>query len=104
MWRGMNKLQPHLDRIIIKPDVEHTSNKLVIPEAFKKMANRGEVVSVGPGRRHIDGKLYEPPFKPGDRVMFGQLNAFKFTFNEEALVMVHSEDVLAKIEGGIEGN
>lgn len=107
MSAALNKimnLQPTFGRVIIKPDAEHNTNKLIIPEAFKKMANRGEIIAVGPGRRHIDGKRYEPPFTVGQRVMFSQLRAFKFDFEGQPLVMCEDEDVMMVIGGSVQEN
>lgn len=97
-------LKPTFSRVIILPESEHASKKLIIPEAFKKHANLGEVVGVGPGRRHIDGQVYPPPFKVGDRVMFDKNTAISFEYDGQPLVMLEDSGVLAVIVGGVEGN
>jgi chaperonin GroES len=97
-------LQPTFSRIIIRPESEHAPKKLIIPEAFKKHANLGEVLAVGPGRRHIDGTVYASPIKAGDRVLFDAQRALKFEFEGEAVVILEDDAVLAVIVGGVEGN
>lgn len=101
---NQTKLQPTFSRIIIRPDTEYASKKLVIPEAFKKHANLGEVVGVGPGRRHIDGQIYPSPLKVGDRVLFDQNRALKLEFEGDSLAILEDDGVLAVIASGVEGN
>ena len=97
-------LKPSFGRVIIRPEAEHTSKRLIIPEAFKKHANLGEVLAVGPGRRHINGEVYPPPFKVGDRVMFDRARAFQFEFDGDAVVMVDDDGVLAVLPAAVDGN
>lgn len=98
----MNNLQPTFSRIIIRPEPETATKKLIIPEAFKKHANLGEVLAVGPGRRHIDGQIYAPAIKVGSRVLFDQQRALKFEFEGEAVVILEDDAVLAVIEEVVE--
>lgn len=97
-------LQPTFSRVIIRPEAEHASKKLIIPEAFKKHANLGDVVGVGPGRRHIDGIVYAPPFKVGDRVMFDKAIAIPFNYEGESLLILEDSGVIAVITPSVEGN
>lgn len=97
-------LQPTFGRVVIRPDIEHTNKKLIVPEAFKKFANIGEVLSVGAGRRHIDGKIYPSSIKVGDRVLFDTQRALKLEFEGEAVVILEDDGVLAVIASGAEGN
>lgn len=100
----MKNLQPTFGRVVIRPDIEHTNKKLIVPEQFKKFANTGEVLAVGPGRRHIDGQIYAPAIKVGSRVLFDQQRALKFEFEGEAVVILEDDAVLAVIASGVEGN
>lgn len=98
-------LQPTFGRVLIKPEAEHSSKRLIIPEAYKKVANQGEVVAVGWGRRHIDGKVYPPRLEKGQKVMFSPLRAYKFQFEGEQYVSIEDEDVICIIgEAKVEGN
>lgn len=80
--------------IILRPDAENASSQLVIPQVARKISNRGTIVSVGPGRRHIDGTIYPLAVKEGQRVMFSILRAFPFEVEGEKLMVMDAEDVL----------
>ncbi len=95
-------LQATLDRVIIRPDAENTSSVLIIPEKAKRFHDRGTVVAVGPGRRHMDGKIYEPRIKVGDRVLFSKLHVFPFDLDGEKLMVMEGEEILAVLKPEVE--
>lgn len=87
-------LQPHGSRVLIRPDTEEAKSKIVIPEAFRKAADRGTVVSVGPGRRHIDGQVYPLMAKPGDRVIFSMVQIMRLEHEGEKLAVMDEDAIL----------
>lgn len=84
-------------RVIVKADEEHGDSKLHIPEAAKKVSDRGTVVSVGAGRRHIDGKIYPPTIQVGERVLFSRMGAFPFSEGADKFFVMEEEQVLGII-------
>lgn len=88
-------IQPTLDRVLIEPDDEQKPQAgIIIPERYRKAGTKGTVVAVGPGRRHIDGKLYGSSIKVGDRVIYGKMNLFPFSDGGKDYVMVHDQDII----------
>ncbi len=68
-------LSPLGDRIVVKPSEKEGEKKLasgiIIPETVdKEKLLKGEVITVGPGRRGDDGKRIPSEVKPGDTVFF----------------------------------
>lgn len=88
-------LQPHGSRVLVRPDTEETKSIIHIPEAFKKAAERGTIVSVGNGRRHIDGKVYPLTAKPGDRVIFSLVQIMRLENEGEKLIVMDEDAILA---------
>lgn len=80
--------------VIIRPDAENASSQLVIPQIARKVSNRGTVIAVGGGRRHIDGTVYPLPVQVGQRVMFSILRAFPLDLDGERLMVMDVEDIL----------
>lgn len=82
-------------RVIIRADAENASSVIHVPDAAKKISDRGTVVSVGPGRRHIDGQIYPLTTQPGDRVIFSRVRAFPFSQDGDKLFVMDEEEILA---------
>lgn len=84
-------------RVIVKADEEYSGSKIHIPDQAKKLSDRGTVVSVGAGRRHIDGKIYPPTIQVGDRVLFSRMGAFPFNEGTDKFFVMEEEQVLGII-------
>lgn len=85
-------------RVIIEPDPEHQASQIVIPQKLQgRPSDRGTVIAVGPGRRHIDGKIYPLETKVGDRVIFSLVRSLKFEFEGRKLVLMDEDEVFAFI-------
>lgn len=99
-------LQCNAARVIIRPDPEHQTSQVIIPDKYRKASDRGTVIAVGPGRRHIDGTIYPLQTRVGDRVVFSLLRSFRFDFNGEKLYVADEEEILAYLngDGGAEKN
>jgi len=68
-------LKPLGDRVVILPSEKEGEKKLasgiIIPEAAnKEKLLKGEVITVGPGRRNDAGERVPIEVKPGDTVFF----------------------------------
>lgn len=87
-------LQPHGSRVLIRPDSEGSNSKIVIPEKFQKAADRGTVVSVGAGRRRMDGTMCPLAAKPGDRVIFSLVQIMRLEHEGEKLAVMDEDAIL----------
>lgn len=92
------KLTCPAGRVIVQPDPEHAASQLVIPAEYKKYSDRGTVIAVGGGRRHINGEIYPLEHKVGDRVVFARNGAYAIESNGVKLYSCESEAIVAKME------
>ena len=93
-------LQPLDDRIVVRPSEaeEKTASGLVIPDTAKEKPQQGEVLAVGPGRRADNtGELIPLDIVVGDKVVYSKYGGTEITIDGEALLILTSRDVLAKV-------
>jgi chaperonin GroES len=55
----------------------------------------GEVISVGPGKLMDDGKRSPMDLKAGDRVLFGKYAGTEIKIDDQELVIMREEEILA---------
>jgi chaperonin GroES len=94
------KLQPLGDRVVVERDEseEVTSGGIVLPDSAKDKPARGVVVSIGDGRLLDDGSRGALQVKVGDRVIFSSYAGESFKVNEDELLLMREDDILAVIE------
>ncbi|MBS3742941.1 MAG: co-chaperone GroES [Wenzhouxiangellaceae bacterium] len=93
-------LRPLHDRVIVKRVEEErtTPGGIVIPESAAEKPIRGEVVAVGNGKILEDGSKRELDVKVGDKVLFGKYSGTEVKVEDEELLVMREEDVMAVIE------
>ena len=93
-------LTPVHDRVIVKRIEEKESVKggIIIPDSAKEKPMEGEVLAVGPGRRE-KGELYPLDVKVGDRVLFGKYSGTEIKVENEEVLILREEEILAKLGG-----
>jgi chaperonin GroES len=93
-------LTPLHDRVIVKRIEEKESVKggIIIPDSAKEKQQEGEVIAVGPGKREKDG-LHPLDVKVGDRVLFGKYGGTEIKIEEQELLILREEEILAKLGG-----
>ena len=95
------KLQPLGDRVVLQREESEdvTAGGIVLPDSAKDKPARGTIVSVGDGRLLDDGSRGALQVKPGDRVIFSSYAGEQFKVNDEELLLMREDDILAVIEG-----
>ena len=98
--RGKMRLQPLGDRVVVERDEseEITAGGIVLPDSAKDKPARGKVVSVGDGRLLEDGTRAPFQVKVGDRVLFSSYAGDEFKIDDQELVLMREEDILAIID------
>ena len=93
------KLVPLGDRVVLKQLVaeETTKSGIVLPGQAKEKPQQAEVVAVGPGGV-IDGKEVTMQVKVGDKVIFSKYSGTEVKIDDEELIVVKQNDILAVIE------
>ena len=93
-------LRPLHDRVIIKrlSSETKTASGLVIPDNAAEKPDQGEVIAVGPGKRDDSGKVIPMDVKIGDRVLFGKYAGQTVKMNDDELMVMREEDIMAIVQ------
>jgi chaperonin GroES len=91
-------LTPLHDRVVVKRIEEKESVKggIIIPDSAKEKQQEGEVIAVGGGKRE-KGELIPLDVKVGDRVLFGKYSGTEIKIDDEDLLILREEEILAKL-------
>jgi chaperonin GroES len=91
-------LTPLHDRVVVKRIEEKESVKggIIIPDSAKEKQQEGEVIAVGGGKRE-KGELVPLDVKVGDRVLFGKYSGTEIKIDDEDLLILREEEILAKL-------
>src|SRR5258708_14774079 len=94
------KLTPDEDRVIVKSNEEKETVKggIIIPDTAKEKPQEGEVIAVGAGKRE-KGELIPLDVKAGDRVLFGKYSGTEIKIEDQELLILREEEILAKLSG-----
>jgi chaperonin GroES len=68
---------------------------IIIPDTAKEKPMEGEVIAVGPGKLMDDGKRAPMDVKAGDRVLFGKYAGTEIKIDDDELVIMREEEILA---------
>ena len=95
------KLQPLGDRVVVQREEseEKTAGGILLPDTAKDKPARGSVVSVGNGKLLEDGSRGTLQVKVGDRVIFSSYAGETFKVDDQELLLMREDDILAVIEG-----
>ena len=93
-------LVPLGDRVLVRrteEEEQQTSAGIIIPDTAKEKPQEGEVISVGKGRLLDSGKYQPIDVAAGDKVLFGKFSGTEVKHNNEELLILREDDILAKI-------
>ena len=94
------KLQPLGERVVIQREAseEKTAGGIVLPDTAKDKPARGTIVSVGEGKLLDNGRRNPLQVKVGDRIIFSSYAGETFKVDDEDLLLMREDDILAVIE------
>lgn len=94
-------LVPVRDRIVVRSLEAETVTKtgIVIPDNAAEKPQQGEVLAVGTGRVTDTGVVIPLEVKPGDRVLFGKYAGQSVKINNQDLLVLKEDDVMAIVQG-----
>ncbi|HTU27113.1 MAG TPA: co-chaperone GroES [Pirellulales bacterium] len=95
------KIQPLGDRVVVEREEAEakTAGGIVLPDSAKDKPSRGTVIAVGDGRLLDDGTRGKLQVKVGDKVLFTSYAPEVIKINDEEVLLMREEDILAVIEG-----
>jgi chaperonin GroES len=94
------KIRPLHDRVVIKRmDEDSTSaGGIVIPDSASEKPSKGEVVAVGNGKVLDSGDTRALDLKVGDKVLFGKYSGTEVKVDEDDLLVMREDDIMAVID------
>ncbi len=94
------KLKPLHDRVVLKRIEEEEVKKggIIIPDTAKEKPQKAEVIAVGEGKVLENGQKVPITVKPGDIVLIGKYAGTEVKIDDEELVIVREDEILAIIE------
>jgi chaperonin GroES len=95
------KLQPLGDRVVVEREAseEKTAGGIVLPDTAKDKPARGKVISVGDGKLLENGQRSPLQVKVGERVIFSSYAGETFKVDDQDLLLMREDDILAVIDG-----
>jgi len=96
----MAKLRPLGDKILVKRVEAETKTKsgIVLPDSAKEKPKRGKVIAIGDGKRLDSGERAPFSVKKGDEVLVTSYAGTEIKVDNEELLIMAEEDVLAIVE------
>jgi len=97
--KSATQIQPMSDRVVVRAtkQEEMTKGGIVLPDTVRERPQEGEVVAVGPGRYLNNGQRLEMEIKVGDKVIYSKYSGTEIQAEDEELLVLSVNDVLAKI-------
>ncbi|MBI2743062.1 MAG: co-chaperone GroES [Chlamydiales bacterium] len=93
-------LKPLADRVVAKrlEQQETLKGGIILPDSAKKKQESAKVMAIGPGRTNKEGKLIPMPVKVGDVILMDKYSGQEVTVDDEDLVIVKADDIIAIVE------
>lgn len=94
------KIEPIGDKVVIRrlEAEEKTAGGIVLPDSARERPQEGRVLSVGDGRRLKDGTRVPHQVREGDRVLFYAYAGTPVVVNQEELLIMNEDEILAVLE------
>jgi chaperonin GroES len=91
------KLRPLHDRVIVKriEEEDKTLGGIIIPDSAKEKPQQGKVIAVGKGKLLEKGDIVPLMVKEGDRVLFAKYAGTDVKVENEELLIMREDDILA---------
>jgi chaperonin GroES len=89
------KVKPLGDRILVKRiEEDEVKGGIIIPDTAKEKPQKGEVISVGSGKKDDSGKVIPMEVKEGDSILFGKYAGTEIKIESEEYLIMREDDVL----------
>jgi chaperonin GroES len=97
---GHLKLQPLGDRVVVEREEAEarTAGGIVLPDSAQDKPSRGTVLAIGDGRMLDSGERNKLQVKVGEKVLFTSYAPETIKLNDQELLLMREEDILAVIE------
>lgn len=92
-------IKPLGDRVVVRrtESEEVSQGGIIIPDKAREKPMRGKVVAIGNGTCLDSGKVVPIDLKLNDIVLFGKYAGVEVEVDDETLLLVREDDVLAVV-------
>lgn len=93
-------IRPLQDRVIVRRTQEEktTASGLIIPDSATEKPSQGEILAVGKGKAADNGNVIALEVSVGDTVVFGQYAGTEIKSDNETLLIMREDDIVAVID------
>ena len=93
-------IKPLGDRVLVEAteEKEQVKGGVIIPDTAKEKPQEGKVIAVGNGKVLDNGERQPLDLKKGDKILYGKYSGTEVKIDEKEYLIMHENDVLAKIE------
>lgn len=93
-------IRPLHDRVLVrrKEEENKSAGGIILTNSAKEKPMQGEIIAIGNGKISSSGSLIEMSVKIGDKVLFGKYSGTDIKFNDEELLMMREEDIMAVVD------
>ena len=93
-------IRPLHDRVVVRrePEERKSPGGIVIPDTAGEKPTFGKVIAVGRGKVLENGQTRAPDLKVGDRVLFGKCSGTEVKVENEEIVVMREDDIMAVLE------
>ena len=94
------KIRPLYDRILVKrvEPKEQLRGGIIIPDTAKEKPMEAKIIAVGEGKYDDNGKRVPLEVKAGDHVLIGKYAGTEIKVENDELLILREDEVLAIIE------
>jgi len=94
------QIRPLHDRVVVRrlEDERTTAGGIVIPDSAAEKPMRGEVVAIGTGKVLDNGDTRALAVNVGEIVLFGKYSGTEVKINNQELVVMREDDIMAVVE------
>lgn len=94
------QIRPLYDRVVIRRREEERTSRggIVIPDTAKDKPVLGEVIAIGTGKLLENNQIRPLAVKVGDKVLFGKYAGTEVKMNDEEVVVMREDDLMAVVE------
>ncbi len=98
--KSATKIRPLGDKILVKRVEAESKTKsgLFLPETAKEKPQEATVIAVGDGKVLDSGERAPFQVKKGDKILLGKWGGTEIKLDDETLLIVTEDDILAIIE------
>ncbi|CAF23903.1 MULTISPECIES: co-chaperone GroES [Candidatus Protochlamydia] len=96
----ITKLKPLGNRVLVRrlAAEEKLKGGIILPDTAKKKQEQAEVIAIGTGKKDKNGTLVPMPVKIGDVILMEKYSGQEITLNDEELVILRADDIIAIVE------